>query len=92
MKSKIIAYSTADSAQLFAVRSFESIKEVSGDQVKVFNWHPALTYEMFWYWGPEKLGGCGNVHKKVSEEAERTGRQYIEVLQEVIITSQTRDI
>ncbi|KAH9858632.1 UDP-Glycosyltransferase/glycogen phosphorylase [Lenzites betulinus] len=68
---------------LFAVRPFESIKEVSGDQVKVFNWHPALTYEMFWYWGPEKLGGCGNVHKKVSEEAERTGRQYIEVLQEM---------
>lgn len=39
---------------------------------------------MFWFWGPEKLGGRGNIRVKAEIEAERTGRPYSEVAKEVI--------
>ncbi|EIW63121.1 UDP-Glycosyltransferase/glycogen phosphorylase [Trametes versicolor FP-101664 SS1] len=64
---------------LFAVHPFKSIKAVSGDSVKVHVWHPALTYEMFWFWGPEKVGGRGNIRVKAEEEARLTGQPYADV-------------
>ncbi|KAI0371038.1 UDP-Glycosyltransferase/glycogen phosphorylase [Pilatotrama ljubarskyi] len=68
---------------LFAVHPFQSIKAVSGDTVKVYTWHCALTYEMFYSWAPEKLGGRGNIRLKVEEEARRSGRPYLEVAGEM---------
>ncbi|KAI0356299.1 UDP-Glycosyltransferase/glycogen phosphorylase [Trametes cingulata] len=68
---------------LFAVDPFQSIKAVSGNTVKVYTWHCALTYEMFHFWAPEKLGGRGNLRLKAEEEARRTGRPYLEVAGEM---------
>lgn len=62
---------------------FKSIKAVSGDSVKIHVWHPALTYEMFWFWGPEKVGGRGNLRVKAEEEARLTGQPYTEVVKKV---------
>ncbi|KAI0823359.1 UDP-Glycosyltransferase/glycogen phosphorylase [Trametes gibbosa] len=71
----------------FAVHPFRSIKAVSGDEVKVFVWHPALTYELFWLWGPEKFGGRGNLRVKAEQEAQRTGRDYIDIIGEMVWTA-----
>ncbi|KAI0633610.1 UDP-Glycosyltransferase/glycogen phosphorylase [Trametes polyzona] len=68
---------------MFAVQPYKSIRAISGKTVKVYMWHPALTYEMFWFWGPEKIGGRGNFRLKAEEEARRSGRPYIEVLKEI---------
>ncbi|TBU37221.1 UDP-Glycosyltransferase/glycogen phosphorylase [Dichomitus squalens] len=67
----------------FSVGPFESIKALSRDTVKVFSWHPGLTYSLFYLFGPENLGGRGNVRPIVEEEARRTGRSFKEVGLEV---------
>ncbi|KAI0823361.1 UDP-Glycosyltransferase/glycogen phosphorylase [Trametes gibbosa] len=68
---------------MFAVNPFQSIKSVSGDTIKVFTWHPGLTYEMFWFWGPENLGGRGNFRLKAEEESRRCGRPYVDIVKEL---------
>ncbi len=62
---------------------FKSIKAVSGDSIKIHVWHPALTYEIFWFWGPEKVGGQGNLRLKAEEEARLTGQAYTDVVKKV---------
>lgn len=77
----------SNTAQLFAVHPFRSIKAVSGDSIKIHVWHPALTYEMFWFWGPEKVGGRGNLRVKAEEEARLTGQSYTDVVKKVCFAS-----
>ena len=47
--------------------------------MKVFSWHPGLTYALFYLFGPENFGGKENIHPLVENEARRTGRPYKEV-------------
>ena len=51
--------------------------------MKIFSWFSGLTYAMFYLFGPEHLGGKGNVRLLIDEEVSRTGRPLKEVAQEV---------
>ena len=43
----------------------------------------AMTYAGVHIFGPEKLGGKGNIRLKAEEEAQRTGRPYADIVLEV---------
>ncbi|KAM5530920.1 hypothetical protein V8D89_015410 [Ganoderma adspersum] len=68
----------------FAIEPFKSIRAMSGDSVKVFSWFCGLTYAMFYLFGPEHLGGKGNVRLLIDEEVRRTGRPFKEVARELV--------
>ncbi|KAI1796353.1 UDP-Glycosyltransferase/glycogen phosphorylase [Ganoderma leucocontextum] len=70
----------------FAVKPFNSIKALSGNTVKIFSWYPGLTYAIFHLFGPEHLGGRGNVRPVIEEEVRRTGRSFKEVAREMLFT------
>ncbi|KAI0333570.1 UDP-Glycosyltransferase/glycogen phosphorylase [Cubamyces sp. BRFM 1775] len=70
----------------FGVVTVATIKELSGDTVKVYSWHPGSTFAAFYLFGPEKLGGKGDVGTKAEIEAKRTGRPYEEVVKELFFT------
>ncbi|KAI0769598.1 UDP-Glycosyltransferase/glycogen phosphorylase [Trametes elegans] len=63
-------------ADTFCVDAVAVVKALSGDSVKVYAWHSASTYSLFTLFGPEKLGGFGNVRQKAEEEVKRTGKSY----------------
>lgn len=42
-----------------------------------------MTYAGVHIFGPEKLGGKGNIRLKAEEEAQRTGRPYADIVLEV---------
>ncbi|KAH9895041.1 UDP-Glycosyltransferase/glycogen phosphorylase [Cubamyces lactineus] len=65
---------------LFATKPFGDIKAISGDSIKVYMWHPGLSYDLFYLWGSEKVGGKGNFRLKAEEEAHRTGQPYEEIV------------
>ena len=48
-------------------------------------WHPGLSYDLFYLWGSEKVGGKGNIRLKAEEEARRTGQPYEEIVGKVRI-------
>ncbi|KAI0738932.1 UDP-Glycosyltransferase/glycogen phosphorylase [Daedaleopsis nitida] len=68
---------------IFAIDPLDSIKALSGDSVKVYSWHPGLTFAMFHLFGPESLGGQGNIRIKAEATARLTGRSYAEVANEM---------
>ncbi|PIL25702.1 hypothetical protein GSI_11452 [Ganoderma sinense ZZ0214-1] len=68
---------------LFAVDLFHAIKAITGDAVKVFAWEPSLVSSIFHLFGPEKLGGKGNVRMVAEGEVHRTGRPYRDVVTEM---------
>ncbi|KAI0745368.1 UDP-Glycosyltransferase/glycogen phosphorylase [Earliella scabrosa] len=68
---------------MIAVNAFFSVKSISGDSVKVYNWVPGSTYALFHLFGPEHLGGKGNIRIKAEEKALATGRPYNEVALEM---------
>ncbi|KAM5530918.1 hypothetical protein V8D89_015408 [Ganoderma adspersum] len=70
----------------FAVEPFNAIKALSGNSVKVFSWHPGLTYALFYLFGPEHLGGRGNLRPLIEEKARETGRSFGEIAREVVFT------
>ena len=51
--------------------------------MKIFAWFAGLSYAIFHLFGPENLGGKGNVRLLIEEEVRRTGRSLVEVAQEV---------
>ncbi|KAI0760255.1 UDP-Glycosyltransferase/glycogen phosphorylase [Fomes fomentarius] len=63
----------------FAADGVNSIKAVSGDTVKIYGWHPGLTYALINLFAPERYGGRGNLRLKAEEKARLTGRPYEEV-------------
>ncbi|KAH9901483.1 UDP-Glycosyltransferase/glycogen phosphorylase [Cubamyces lactineus] len=66
----------------FAVVPTATIRELSADTVKVYSWYPGSTLAIFYLFGPEKLGGKGNISAKAEIEAKRTGRPYEEIVRE----------
>ncbi|RPD78353.1 UDP-Glycosyltransferase/glycogen phosphorylase [Lentinus tigrinus ALCF2SS1-7] len=72
----------------FAIDPFNSIKAISGSSVKVYAWLPGLTYAIFHLFGPEKLGGKGNIRVKAEDMAHQTGRPFEEVVQELAFVPQ----
>lgn len=61
------------------------IRALSGNTVKVFSWHPGLTYAIFYLFGPEHLGGRGNICPLIEEEVQRTGRTFAQIAREVCL-------
>ncbi len=69
--------------QFFAIDGYNSVKAISGNSVKAFTWHPGSTYAMFYLFGPESLGGKGNIRLKAEEIVRQTGRPFDDVVREV---------
>ena len=69
--------------QFFATEPFRRVKAISGDTVKVFAWYPGLVYALFHLFGPESLGGKGNLRLKAEAEAQQTGKTPKEALLKV---------
>ncbi|RPD63794.1 UDP-Glycosyltransferase/glycogen phosphorylase [Lentinus tigrinus ALCF2SS1-6] len=69
-----------------AVDPYNSVRSVSGNSVKIYTWHPGLTYVLFRLFGPEKLGGKGNIRIKAEEIARQTGRSFKDVVTELVFT------
>ncbi|KAF9554030.1 UDP-Glycosyltransferase/glycogen phosphorylase [Agrocybe pediades] len=60
-------------ADFFAAQQFTSMKGISGDKIPIFNFitgHAASNIRMF---GPEVLGGSGNLSAKMEAMSERLG-------------------
>lgn len=73
----------ACSQQFFAVEPVRVIRKLSGKSTKIFSWMSGGTNAMFYLFGPENLGGRGNIAAKVDAEVKRTGRPFAEVVVEV---------
>ncbi|KAI0630403.1 UDP-Glycosyltransferase/glycogen phosphorylase [Trametes polyzona] len=59
----------------FAPRTHAYIrKEAPG--VKIHTWYPSAAYSGFYLFGPESLGGRGNLLPKAEEEAAKTGAPF----------------
>lgn len=69
--------------QFFAVEPIRAIRKLSGSSVKIYSWIAGSTYALFYVFGPESLGGRGDINKKIIAEVERSGRPYNEVAEEV---------
>lgn len=69
--------------QCFAHQSLRDAKAISGDGVKAYMWFPGPLSSFFNIFGPESLGGKGNIRLKAEEEARRTGKSPVEVVSEV---------
>lgn len=69
--------------QFFAVEPVRAIKKLSGKSTKIFSWVSGGTNAMFYLFGPENLGGRGNIAATVEAEVKRTGRSFEEVVAEV---------
>ncbi|KAI0743908.1 UDP-Glycosyltransferase/glycogen phosphorylase [Daedaleopsis nitida] len=68
----------------FAPGPFHSVKAVSGNSVKVYGWSPGLTYAVFYLFGPESMGGKGNVRLKAEEKARLTGKSFRDAVKELV--------
>ncbi|TFK89457.1 glycosyltransferase family 1 protein [Polyporus arcularius HHB13444] len=67
----------------FAIDGYNSVRAISGNSVKAFTWHPGSTYAMFYLFGPESLGGKGNIRLKAEEIVRQTGRSFDDVVREI---------
>jgi hypothetical protein len=61
----------------------QSVREITGRNVPVWNWWTSGAYPALYVFGPEKYGGLGDVANKAREVAEATGRDVQEVTKEV---------
>ena len=69
--------------QFFSFEPFNYIREIAGDTVKVYAWESGMAAGFLRMFGPENMGGLGNVRIRAEEEAKRSGRPYKEVATEV---------
>ena len=67
--------------QLFAIDDVKTIKALSGNTVKVYTLFPGQTYAILYLFGPESLGGKGNIRLKIEQEVSRTGRSVSEIVE-----------
>ncbi|KAI0368559.1 UDP-Glycosyltransferase/glycogen phosphorylase [Pilatotrama ljubarskyi] len=67
----------------FAIEPTETIRKLSGNSVKIYSWVSGGTCALFYLFGPEKLGGRGNLRLKIEEESKRTGKPFPEVAAEL---------
>ena len=63
--------------------SFNSVWSISGRSVKVFVWSPGMVAATIYLFGPENLGGLGDIRKKIEDSVCISGRAYNEVAREV---------
>ncbi|KAI0716582.1 UDP-Glycosyltransferase/glycogen phosphorylase [Earliella scabrosa] len=68
---------------IFAIDPFDSIKALSGETVKVYTWHPGLTYALIQLCGPESMSGKGNIRLRAEERARLTGMSFEEAALEI---------
>ena len=61
----------------------QSVREITGKNVPVWNWWSAGAYLPLRIFGPEKYGGLGDIANKARHAAEATGRDVEEVTKEV---------
>ncbi|KDR66298.1 hypothetical protein GALMADRAFT_1162382 [Galerina marginata CBS 339.88] len=61
----------------------QSVREITGKNVPVWNWWSSGSYLPLRVWGPERYGGMGNVPDKARTLAEATGRDVDEVTNEM---------
>ena len=61
----------------------QSVREITGKNIPVWNWSPAGAYLQLRVFGPEKFGGLGDVANKARHLAETTGRDVEDVTKEV---------
>ena len=57
--------------------------QATSKSVKTYGWMSGMTTTGVLIFGPEELGGKGDVHEKAEAEAQRTGRPYQEIAMEV---------
>lgn len=63
--------------------SVNSVRTISGRSVKVFVWSPGMVAATIYLFGPEHLGGLGDIRKKIEDGVCVSGRAYNEVAREV---------
>ncbi|EIW63128.1 UDP-Glycosyltransferase/glycogen phosphorylase [Trametes versicolor FP-101664 SS1] len=76
----------ASIVDLFAIEPVRVIKKLSGKSIKIYSWVPGATSALFHLFGPENLGGRGDIVAKVEAEVKRTGRRFEDVAAELIFT------
>ena len=70
--------------QMFATFDIEVIKSSdSTHSVKIYALLPGMMSTVLQLFGPEKLGGKGNIRVKAQREAESSGSPYEEVVEKV---------
>ncbi|KAI0674843.1 UDP-Glycosyltransferase/glycogen phosphorylase [Trametes maxima] len=78
-----VAAPSAAIIDFFGIEPIRTVKRSSGSSVKVYAWMGGSTYAIFYLFGPEKLGGRGNIHVKAEQEVQKSGRPYTEVITEM---------
>ncbi|KAI0644664.1 UDP-Glycosyltransferase/glycogen phosphorylase [Trametes meyenii] len=71
---------------LFAIEPIRAVRRFSAPSVKVYAWMGGSTYGIFYLFGPENMGGRGNLHVKAEQEAQKTGRPYDDIVWELAST------
>jgi uroporphyrinogen-III decarboxylase len=61
----------------------QSVQEIAGKNVPIWNWWSTGAYLPLHVFGPEKYGGLGDVSNKAQHVAEATGQDVEEVTKEV---------
>ena len=80
----INVYLTLVHPQFFAVFDMDMIKASDPSRsVKIYALLPGMMSHILQVFGPERLGGKGNMRVKAQEEADRSGRPYEEVVEKV---------
>ena len=65
--------------QFFSQGPIREVRASRGNKVKIYIWMPNMLAAFWRTCGPEDMGGLGDAHQKVTEEAQRTGKSYEEV-------------
>ena len=69
--------------QVLGTQEAAAVKGLSGDAVKMYSWWSGMTSGILYLFGPESVGGKGNIHRKAEEEACLSGRPYKDIAIEV---------
>ena len=70
--------------QFFAFKPHMYIRRVAPD-VKIYTWFSGSAYNLMYLFGPENLGGLGNLLPKIEEDVAKTGKPFDIVSVEVRI-------
>ena len=76
--------------QLFAHKPVRDLRAISGKDVKIYSWSSAQLAALYYLFGPEHLGGRGNMRLKIEEEAARSGKPLPEVTLQVCVSPYSR--
>ncbi|KAI0661229.1 UDP-Glycosyltransferase/glycogen phosphorylase [Cubamyces menziesii] len=70
--------------EFFSQGPIREVRASRGNKVKIYIWMPNMLAAFWRTCGPEDMGGLGDAHQKVTEEAQRTGKSYEEVAYNMI--------